>query len=191
MYHVNKDPRSIKSANMLYDGLAKLIQSKPLHLITVTDLINASNVGRTTFYRQFDQVEDILWLRSDQVFEDMIQYLIAYIQEYGNEPRVMLLKPVLRYFNAHSEIIELLIKVNRLDIAMASLHRAVEPYRTRALTYLGVDEAYVGYNITIRVGIVTNILVQWIGTGKQEPPDELADRLSTMIKYMVTLDQLL
>ena len=130
-------------------------------------------------------------MRSDQVFDDMIRYLIAYIQENGNEAREMLLKPVLRYFYVHSEIIELLMLADRLDIVMASFHRAVVPFKSLALTDLGIDAAYIEYDITIRIGIVTNILVKWIETRKQEAPDELADTLSGMIKNMITVDQLL
>lgn len=191
MYHIKDDPRSMRSAEMLYDGLKKLMLEMPFDSIKVKDLVEVSCVGRTTFYRNFDEIEDVLRFRSDQVFNEMIQFIVVYVQENGNESRVMLLKPVLRYFYSHSEIIELLMQADRLDIAMASFYRAVVPYKVRALTYLGIDEIYVEYNVMIRLGIVTNILVQWIETGKQELPDELADNLSTMIKNMVTLDQLL
>lgn len=191
MYHIKNDQRSIRSAEMLYEGLSRLIQEMPFGSIKVNDLVEASNVGRTTFYRNFDTIEDILRLRSDQVFDEMIQYVIEYIEKYGNESRMMLLKPVLRYFYLHSEIIELLLQADRLDIAMQSFHRAVEPFEEPARAYLGIHENYVDYNITIRIGIVTNILVKWIETGKKGPPDEIADTLSSMIKQMVTLDQLL
>ncbi len=192
MYHIKDDQRSIESAERLYEGLAKLMQDQPFHSIKVKALVEASNVGRTTFYRHFDEIADVLRLRSDQVFEDMIQAIIAYVDEHGNEAQMMLLKPVLRHFYLHSEIIELLMQADRLDIAMASFHRAIAPYKARAQTYYpGVDEAYIEYAATIRVGMVTNILVQWIETGKQQPPDDLADTLSAMIKDMVTLDQLL
>jgi len=191
MYHIKNDKRSIRSTEMLYDGLAELMQEMPFHTIKVKDLVEAARVGRTTFYRNFDEIEDILRMQSDQTFDNMIQYVVAYIQEHGNESRVMLLKPILRYFHLHSEVIELLMQADRLDIAMASFYRAVEPYKARALNYLGIDRTYVEYNITIRIGIITNIIVQWIEAGKQEPADELADTLSAMIKNMVTLDQLL
>lgn len=176
---------------MLYDGLIKMMRERAFDSITVTDLVEAAQVGRATFYRHFDEIEDILRMQSDRAFDGMMQYLVAYIEEHGNRSGMMLLKPVLRYFDGDSEIIELLILADRLDIAMASFHRAVTPYIAHALTYLAIDEAYVEYNVTIRIGIVMNILVQWIETGKQQPADELADILSTMIKYMVTLDQLL
>jgi AcrR family transcriptional regulator len=192
MYHIKDDPRAIRSAEMLYDGLVTLMAEMPFHTIKVKDLVEASHVGRTTFYRHFDTIEDVLRLRSDQVFEDMIQHIIAYVEEHGNASRVILLKPVLRYFFVHSEIIELLLQADRLDIAMASFHRAVVPYKAGAAAYYGeIDEGYIEFGVTLRIGMVTNILVQWIETGKQQPPDELAEILNTMIKDMVTLDQLL
>jgi AcrR family transcriptional regulator len=191
MYHIKDDERAIHSAELLYDGLVKLIGEMPFDAIKITDLVVASHVGRTTFYRHFDAIEDILRWRSDQTYDDMIQYVIAYVQKHGNPARVMLLKPVLQYFYVHSEIIALLLQARRLDIAMASLNRAVIPYIVPALTYLANDEAYLDYDITIRIGIITNILVKWIATGKQQPPDELADTLSRRIKNMVTLDQLI
>lgn len=191
MYHIRDDQRSIRSAEMLYDGLKTLVQRIPFDNIKIKDLVEESGVGRATFYRHFDTIEDVLRRKSDQVFEEMIQHIIAFVEENGNDLRLMLLKPVLRYFNSHSEIIELLLQADRLDIAMASFRRAVEPYKEHALTYLDIDPAYIDYSITVRVAIVTNILVQWIETGKSEPPDELADLLSVMIKNMVTLDQLI
>jgi AcrR family transcriptional regulator len=191
MYHIKNDQRSIRSAELLYAGLVKLMYKMPFDTIKIQDLVLVSHVGRTTFYRNFDEIEDVLRLQSDRVFDDMIQAVIAHIQEYGNESRVMLLKPILRYFDSHSEIIELLLQADRLDIAMASFHRAAVPYKARALDYLGIDKAYIEYNVMIRIGIIMNILAQWIESGKQEPADELADTLSAMIKNMVTLDQLL
>ncbi len=190
MYHIRDDSRSIKSATMLYDGLVKLIQTTLLNKITVKELVETSNVGRRTFYRHFDEIEDILRWRSDQVFDNMIQHMLAYIQKHGNEPRTMLLRPILRYFNQHSETIQLLIQADRLDIMMASFHRAVAPFKALAMTLFDVDKAFIDYDVTIRIGIVTNILVRWIETGKLHPPDELADTLSILIKNMVTLDQL-
>lgn len=192
MYHIKDDPRAIRSADMLFEGLATLMQEMPFADIKITDLVEASRVGRTTFYRHFDEIEDILRLRSDQTFDEMMQHIIAFVREHGNESRMILLKPVLRYFDSHSEIIDLLLQADRLDIAMASFHRAIAPYKERAQAYYdGVDPAYIDYGTTIRVGIVTNIVVRWIETGKQEPPDDLAEALNMMLKDMVTLDQLL
>ena len=191
MYHIKDDQRAIRSAEMLYDGLSKLMREMPFSAIKVKELVETANVGRTTFYRNFDEIEDILRLRCDQVFDGLIEYLIEYTLKHGNETPVILLKPLLRYFYLHSEIIELLMTANRLDIAQSSFHKAIEPFKTQASTLLGLENEYIDYAATIRLGLATNILVHWIETGKKQAPDELADKLGTMIKNMITLNHLL
>lgn len=191
MYHIKDDQRSFRSAEMLYDGLRKLMQVMPFSAIKVKDLVDAANVGRTTFYRNFDEIEDILRLRCDQVFDGLIVYLIAYTQKYGDESPTALLKPLLRYFYLHSDIIELLMIAKRLDIAQASFYRVAEPFKLHAKTLFDVEDEYIDYGLTIRIGFATSILVHWIETGKKQAPDELADRLGAMLANMVTLNQLL
>jgi AcrR family transcriptional regulator len=191
MYHIKDDKRSIRSSEMLYDGLAKLIREKPFNSIKVKNLVEVANVGRTTFYRNFDDIEDILKMRCDQVFDGLIAYLTEYARKRGNESRTFLLKPLLRYFYLHSDIIELLMSANRLDILQSSFRRVIEPFKIQLSQLLDLEEEYTDYSFTIRIGVATNILIHWIETGKKQAPDELADTLGAMIENMVTLDQLL
>jgi len=181
MYHIKDDRRSIRSSQLLYDGLAKLMHEKDFVAITVTDLVEAAKVGRTTFYRNFDEIEDILCMRNDQVFEGLVNYVQAYRKENPNVSRINMLKPILRYFYLNSEIIELLILANRIDIFQSSFRRLLEPFKPFIGTLYGVEEDYVKYMIAINTGAITNILTHWIETGKKQAPDELADNLSVMI----------
>lgn len=191
MYHIKDDQRSIRSSEMLYEGLAKLLQEQPLSAIKVKDLVEAANVGRTTFYRNFDTIEDILRLRSDQVFDGLKAYVVEYTRKHGDESRGALLKPMLRYFYLHSDVLELLILAGRIDIIQASLRRIFEPFKTRILERFDREEDYVDYGITMRIGVLTAILIQWIKTGKKQAPDELADTLGVLVENMIILSQLL
>lgn len=193
MYHIKDDQRSIRSSELLYDGLAELMGKKPFTAITVKDVVESAKVGRTTFYRNFDEIEDILRLRCDKVFEELIDYLRAYLQKnrQESETRVVLLKPLLRYFYLHSDIIELLMKVNRLDIIQESFRMAIEPFKTQIMSRHDVAEEYADYGLAIRTGVMMNILIYWIQSGKKQAPDDLADNLGKMINQMVTLDQFL
>lgn len=191
MYHIKNDQRSIRSGEMLYDGLAKLMRERRFDSIKVKDLVEAAQVGRTTFYRNFDEIEDVLRLRCDQVFDGLIKYLISYTEQHGNESRAALLKPLLRYFYLHSDIIELLMLAKRLDIVQSSFRRALEPFTILSAEHFAVDEEYLDYGMTIRIGVATNILIHWIETGKKQSPDELAAKLGAMINNPVTLQQLL
>lgn len=181
MYHIKDDQRSIRSGEMLYDGLVKLMREKDFEDITVTDLVEAAQVGRTTFYRNFDLIEDILWMKNDQVFKELVRYNQQYRQSYNGESLPHILKPLLRYFYLNSEIIELLISANRMDIFQRSFRKLIEPYKSLVGSIYGIEEEYVEYLIEINTGAVTNILTYWIQTGKKHPPDQLADKLSPMV----------
>jgi AcrR family transcriptional regulator len=181
MYHIKDDRRSVRSSQLLYAGLAKLMHEKDFVAITVTDLVEAAKVGRTTFYRNFDEIEDILCMRNDQVFEGLVNYVQSYRKENPNVSRINMLKPILRYFYLNSEIIELLILANRIVIFQSSFRRLLEPFKPIIGTLYGVEEDYAKYMIAINTGAITNILTHWIETGKKQAPDELADNLSVMI----------
>ncbi len=185
MYHIKDDPRSIQSGKMLYDGLAMLMREQAFDTITVTELVKAAEVGRATFYRNFDTIEDVLRLRCDQVCEGLVAYVIEYQQQQGTGAPLPRLKPMLRYFDVHSDIIELLMQANHMDMLAAAFRKEFEPY----LTMLGVEGKYVGYGLTIRIGVATSILAYWLETGKQQPPDELADKLGKMMQRIVLQDQ--
>ncbi len=189
MYRIKKDQRSIRSSEMLFDALAGLMRETPFNQITVTDLVDAAQLGRTTFYRNFDEIEDILRMRCDQTFDELINYLKTYGQEDGVETPMALIKPMLRFFYLYSDIIELLMMAKRMDILRDSIRAHLEPFRASIASQLGVTEELVDYVIAIRTGVMLNILVQWIKTGKKQAPDDLAHALGGMFKKMVTLGQ--
>lgn len=191
MYHIKDDQRSIRSSEILYDALVRLVQQKPFHTITVTELVEEAQIGRATFYRNFDLIEDILRMRCDQTFEDLIVYMKAYLEEHQDEVGKLPLKPVLHYFHQNSEIIEVLMTIKRLDIIQDAFRQVMGPFKPRLIALHGVAEMYVEYGLVVRVGIMTNILTQWIASGKQPSPDELANTLGHMMGKMITADEVL
>ncbi|CEN21131.1 AcrR family transcriptional regulator [[Clostridium] sordellii] len=73
MYCIKNDMRSIKSAELIYLGLKKCLKEKPFEKITITDIQNASTVGRATFYRNFDSIEDVLYWKCSQKFSEVFE----------------------------------------------------------------------------------------------------------------------
>lgn len=72
MYHISKDKRSIQSANFIYHGLLQCLAHKSFDQITITDVQKASGVARTTIYRCFDNLSDILYWRCDLCFREAL-----------------------------------------------------------------------------------------------------------------------
>lgn len=192
MYHIKDDQRSIRSSEMIYSGLAQLMREKAYHDITVTDLVHAAKVGRTTFYRNFDEIEDVLRWRCDQVLEGVMRYLQEYRRStHQQEIGGTMLKPMLRYFYLHSELIELLLQAERISLFEEAMFRQFAPLKPLLGAFYQIDAEYVEYLMAIRIGGVTNILTHWVETGKRQAPDDLADRLNAIVGSGTALEHLL
>jgi len=67
MYHIKSDRRSQTSAAEIVRGLQQCLQTTPLKAITVSDLHRITGISRATFYRLFDNPEDVLIYQLDQM----------------------------------------------------------------------------------------------------------------------------
>jgi AcrR family transcriptional regulator len=171
MYHKKQDKRSIQSCDLIYSALDQLIKEKSFESISVKDIVDRANIGRTTFYRNFDAIEDVLRLKCDEAFNEMKAYLEKQTQS------TFILKSFLRYWYLDSKILEILIHIKRTDIIVDSFSRIIEQFLQRIDNQNESPVQYKNYFIAIRIGVALNILEQWIKDGKKIPPDDLADSI--------------
>lgn len=56
-----KDNQRMRLTKLLFkNGLISLLQKKPIYQISVTELCNAAELNRSTFYKYYENVRDIL-----------------------------------------------------------------------------------------------------------------------------------
>lgn len=192
MYHLTSNKKTHQSAELIYQALCRLIRTKTLNSISIKDLVEEAGIGRATFYRLFDSLEDVLHYKCDAAFEDLLHYIQQYRESEhlaGPTNSFSLLKPLLRFWYLDSFIIELIIKVNRLDILLTNVENIfllmfnqLDPHTSN-----NFQEEYF---ISIRSGILFNILVTWIKNKKDIPPDILADILIKQFRSVEISDLL-
>lgn len=73
MYRIGNDKRKIQSALLICRGMEELLATQNYNDISVTQIINASGVGRATFYRLFDNKSDVVLYQMESVFNELIQ----------------------------------------------------------------------------------------------------------------------
>ncbi len=192
MYHIKRDKRSIQSGQWIYEALSELLQEKSLGEITITEVVDRAKLGRATFYRNFDSLEDVLRMKCDEVFLELYHYLIDYYSNFKEEAvKAIFLKPFLRFWYSKSSIIELLIKSNRIDIISDSFEKML------GLLMKHIDSAHKiiwqqpEYFMSLRSGIAINILIKWIKDEKSISPDELADLIIRQMRESINLNLLL
>lgn len=195
MYHKKNDKRSKQSCEWIYEALCELLKEKDFSNITVTDVVNKANIGRTTFYRNFDTLEDVLRFKCDEAFDGLQEYLNNYYRSLAlaqRDQKGVFIKPFLRYWYLDSFIIELLIKINRIDIIQSTFTKVIEMYIEKISDpTAGSILQHKEYFIAIRTGIAINILLKWMGNGKNIPPDDLADMLIVQMEETTNLSLLI
>lgn len=176
MYHLKEDIRAERSAEMLYDALMQVLAKKPFAKVTVSDLSQASTVSRATFYRNFDEITDILYWKCSRMFETVLTDFTESDPDMTKED--VLLVYVLRYWMAPERIrlLEILMDIGRIDIIYNSFVKnagIIMDFLKEKNISMSTDN-YV-YFISVRAGFLVGALRAWIVTGKKQSPEELSD----------------
>lgn len=190
MYQKKKDKRSIQSSEWIYEALKELIQDKDYSKITITDIVNKANLGRTTFYRNFESIDDVLKMKCEYKFNEFRKHCIDYYISHEFEDKTFL-KPFLRYWYHNSEIIELLIKANRESIIKECITKEVEFFiNASSIDKNQVICSHLNYFIEMRVANSISILTEWIKNDKDIAPDDLANIISSQVKESLSMNLL-
>lgn len=182
MYHLKEDLRAEKSAELLYEALTRCMEKKDFDKITISELSKESTVSRATFYRNFDEVLDILYWKCDRLFQSVLTAFVA--SEPDLKQNDELISYVFSFWIEHTDILEVLINHGRIDIIYNSfLHNAVV-----VLEYLSnklqLPEYNTPYFISTRVGIFVGVFQAWIDGGKKESVEDLMNILNQQVFFM-------
>lgn len=67
------DRRQQKTRQAITQAFAKLMQEKNYDSITIADIIDSANIGRSTFYAHFETKEQLLKLFSGELFQELLE----------------------------------------------------------------------------------------------------------------------
>lgn len=108
MYHIKQDKRSVKSAQLLCDGLSQALEAHPYKDISISDICSSCGVARSTFYRLFDTLDDVLLYQFDSLFQNSLAEF-----EHSEEPYA---KVILRVAIRNKPLLHALVSSGRTDL---------------------------------------------------------------------------
>ncbi|MDC7222118.1 MAG: TetR/AcrR family transcriptional regulator C-terminal domain-containing protein [Spirochaetales bacterium] len=181
MYHIKKDKRSVRSAERLYKGLIECLKRKSISDVTISDICQVSEVGRATFYRTFDTITDILYMKCDLSFKEVLQGFIN-DTDLARADRFSLIRYYIDYWINNSEILENLIMINRLDIIFTCHRNNSRIISERFEKDSLFTEKEMKYLIALRSGETISLLITWVEGGKRESPSELIRTVEKILR---------
>lgn len=181
MFHIKDDLRSVKSAELLYEGLERVLKKREFDKITVTDITKESTVSRATFYRNFDTIIDVLYWKCNQLFNRVLTDFVE--QEPDLKEKDLLISFVFRFWVEHVDILDILINEGRIDIIYNSFMSNAPIVMDYIKERIDFPNVQYNYFFATRVGIFIGVFQTWITGGKKETGDELTQIIS--IEYMI------
>ena len=185
MYRNSRDKRSVETCKWIYEALERLMEEIPYHKISIKALCEEARIGRVSFYRHYDTIDDVLRKRCDEKFDG----LISYIKEYRKTDNVTkhILKPFLRYWYDDSKVIKLILMAEKQYLFEESFERVVasaerlhnEQQQFQRNEYLS----------SIQFAISLTILKIWIEKDMNISPDDLTDLIINQMKAVLILDE--
>ncbi len=124
MYHVGTNKRSHDSAELIYYGVAICSQDKPLESVTISDVQRVTGIARTTFYRSFDNVLDVLEWKCDQYYQSFLASCPASVIEAFSLRQ--LTQSILSYMNDNPELPIFLIAQDRIPMLFERYHHLID-----------------------------------------------------------------
>lgn len=192
MFHVKEDKRSQKSAELIYKGLSELLEKKSYDSITITDIQRASTVGRATFYRCFDNVNDVLHWQCSLHYQRVIDGYLGQAEGIDNPPAFE------TYFfhywaeDDHSRILEQIIGIGHYDMIFSCHFEAAERLRKAFPRNPDRDrDRHFEYYMYAMIGAFVGVLINWIKNGKRDNMEQILKvvRIKMRDDYLEALKQ--
>ena len=161
--HPGMDRRTLRTRQALHGALIRLVLERGYDQITVADITDAANVGRSTFYAHFTDKDDLL------------AYGIGYLRTMLTEPPDNATGPLgfSRFLTEHlkdqRKLQRALMQSTAGSIVIASLREAICEVLRRGLRAergKAPDEIEVQFVVGAYLAVVT----WWLDRGAKEPP---------------------
>lgn len=169
MSKASMDNQRVK--NQITEGLFSLLRKKSFSEITVTDIVKEANVARASYYRNFQNKEEIIEAAMDSLRDELMADIHYDDDEHifnqenartGFEKALTccLVKKsdlLTLYHNGFGSLIQQTFNRYIMEFAGNMPVNSVERYKLYFIS-----------------GAVTNVLIEWLNEGAKEPPREIA-----------------
>ena len=177
MYHIKTDKRSQRSAKLFCEGLAEVLKKKDYQEVSISDLCLETGMARTTFYRLFDIIDDVLLYQFDALFKESMQKY-----KDSKEP-ISYAKIILTTAINNQTITSILIHSGRTDLFDFSTR--LNEKQLLSDLHLDMEDQKRLYCTSMLNAMIFAAMKTWITNGCKENADELYEILKSNILFII------
>jgi len=174
---ISKNPLALQSQNWIFSSLIKLLCSVSYDDITVSMICKNAGIDRRTFYRYFNNKQDVLHSYMDKIFKEYLERMV-HLQSINIIEYIQLFFDF--WSNEYREFLCILQRNKLLYMAFTDNER----YLTEINSFLDtiLERNSNRYETSYRAGGLINVLSSWIANGFIESSDDMTAIISKVLK---------
>ena len=185
-----KEYRSaVRSRRLIRQAFLELLRQKPYEKITVTDIVTAADINRSTFYAHYPDVRGLV----EEIVGETISQSIALadslnIREFLSDP-MPFLRELTGYSTDNQELYTLLCRSEFAQRQMEQLKRTLIDSALRSLAFPESVCSSTEFRIQISffVGGILSLYVMWLQGELDCTVDDITHHLSQLIQCTAPL----
>jgi AcrR family transcriptional regulator len=176
------DRRSQRTRQLLEEALIALIVEKPYDAITVQDVIERANVGRSTFYAHYRDKEDLLAGSFERVLDGLIQHMNF---SHEGSPAILPTLELFRHVQAYHHLYTALVWGRGIDVLFKAGQQSMSQIVERRIAALVADGSPLCVPLPILSsyvsGSLATLLKWWLDNKMPYPPERMDEMFQQLV----------
>lgn len=168
------DRRAGRTQDALRKALIDLILEKRYDSITVQDVIDRANVGRSTFYAHFKDKDDLFLRDIERVLNQVVQHINW---RQVNEPRCVPIRELFTHVQDFAQFFKALARSRKVDWFYRNGRKILAQSLENSLTLIVVDQSRAAVPLPVLSnyisGSMLDLLRWWVDRDMVYPPEQM------------------
>lgn len=178
-----QDKRSVRTRKLIKLALLKLVRTKDIEEISITELTALAGINRNSFYTHYDNIYNILDDINCDIISTIDNIVLKYTYHSFREDPYPLLHNFSEVITGNKYFTEYLLFSGSSGELIKKLKEMLcERFYKIYVTERGNDHPHVKYMLSFLVGGVFDVYQMWFTNDKDVPLDEITHKTADLLK---------
>ena len=182
MTHKKEDRRVQRTRQLLREALISLILEQRYETITVQDILDRANVGRSTFYAHFQGKEDLLLGSFYELGQDLHAHIVEEVEQQ-KEAGVLSCLHLFQHAESNYSLYKAMMGGKGIDVVVETGTEYMQIYLQEQIKQLGRNnESAVPIPVLVNylTGALMSLLRWWLDNDMPYPPEKVDEMFRQM-----------
>ena len=175
--------KNLYTKKVIIESLTSLLKEKSLPKITVTDLCNLADINRSTFYRYYEDVYDVIQKSEEILYNNIWKANNPFLHQLEsiNSTSSVIIRNSLNAILKYKDLYHLLMLSNQSTLQTRLMNDTKE-YLDKEYSLLdGVTYRYASYAYSYMINGCISIMHDWIKNNCNEPLEVIENVIFELI----------